>query len=106
MPPTGSNVSSSWTFFSNHAHVLICIALQPTIRLRDIAENVGITERAVQKIVLELEEVGALQRKREGRRNNYAVDLSFPLRHELERHTTIGDILQLIARRSKEKSES
>ncbi len=106
MPPTGKNVSATWTFFSNHAHVLICIAQLPNIRLRDIADKVGITERAVQKIVLELEGAGALARRREGRRNNYSVDYSFPLRHELERRTMIGEVLDLVASRAKDEGPS
>ena len=98
MPAAGKNVSASWTFLSNFAHVLICIAQEPTIRLRDIAVKVGITERAVQKIVLELEAAGAIERHREGRRNNYSINYSLPLRHELECHKTIGDLLTLIVR--------
>ena len=76
MTPTGSHASAHWTFFSNYAHVLICIAQEPTVRLRDVAEKVGITERAVQKIVTELEGAGAIERHREGRRNHYSIDLS------------------------------
>jgi len=98
MPTARKNVSASWTFLSNFAHVLICIAQEPTIRLREIAVKVGITERAVQKIVLELEAAGAIERHREGRRNNYSINYSLPLRHKLECHKTIGDILTLIAR--------
>ena len=100
MPKAENTVSASWTFLSNFAHVLICIAQEPTIRLRDIAEKVCITERAVQKIVLELEAAGAIERHREGRRNNYSINYALPLRHKLECHTTIGDILTLIARGS------
>ena len=99
MASNRSKTSTTWTFLSNHTHVLICIAQQPTIRLRDIAEKVGITERAVQKIVLELEEVGAIQRTKTGRRNNYSINQACPLRHEVERHTNIGAILDLIVER-------
>lgn len=98
MSEQGKSASASWTFFSNYAHVLICIVREPTIRLRDIADKVGITERAVQKIVFELEEAGAIEKHREGRRNHYSVDLSFPLRHEVEHHIAIGDILKPIMR--------
>ncbi len=88
-------VSSSWTFLSNHAHVLLCIASDPEIRLRDVAEQVGITERAVQKIVSELEEAGALTRLRDGRRNSYVVHPDCPLRHPNESHQTVGKLLSM-----------
>jgi DNA-binding MarR family transcriptional regulator len=85
-----------WTFLSNHSHVLICLAGEPTMRMRDVAQRVGITERAVQRIVSELEEGGALKRIREGRQNRYEIDDSLPLRHGLESHRTIGDILEVV----------
>ena len=85
-----------WTFFSNHAHVLFCLAREPDARLRDVAERVGITERAVQKIVAELEEAGVLTRRREGRRNRYAVEMDVPLRHAVEEHRTVGELLRLV----------
>lgn len=87
---------STWTFLSNHAHVLICLARQPDWRLRDVAERVGITERAVQAIVTDLEHHGALTRTREGRRNHYEIHLDAPLRHAVEEHRTIGDLLGLV----------
>lgn len=82
-----------WTFLSNHAHVLVCIADDPDVRLRDVAERVGVTERAVHRIVTELETAGVLRRVREGRRNHYELDVSLPLRHPVERHKTVGDLL-------------
>ena len=88
--------ASTWTFLSNHAHVLICIAAEPESRMRDVALRVGITERAVQRIVAELEEGGYLKIIREGRRNRYTVVPNLPLRHELESHRKIGDILDLV----------
>lgn len=88
--------SSTWTFLSNHAHVLLCIALEPEVRLRDVAERVGITERAVQKIVGELEEGGALTRLRDGRRNQYVVHPDCPLRHPIECHQNVGKLLAII----------
>jgi DNA-binding transcriptional ArsR family regulator len=88
----------AWTFLSNHAHVLVCLARDAEIRLRDVAAAVGITERAVQKIVNDLEEGGVVVRRREGRRNRYEVDGSVPLRHPLESHRTVGSLLQLVAR--------
>jgi DNA-binding Lrp family transcriptional regulator len=89
-----------WTFLSNHAHVLVCLALDPDARLRDVALSVGITERAVQKIVSDLEEAGAIVRERAGRRNSYRLDLDVPLRHALESHRTVGTLLSLVLDRA------
>lgn len=86
---------SSWTFLSNHAHVLICIAAEPETRMRDVASRIGITERAVQRIVAELEEGGYIAITREGRRNKYAVDSTPPLRHTLESHRNVGHLIEL-----------
>lgn len=80
---------------TNHAHVLICVAQDPGARVRDIAGQVGITERAVQRILTELESDGYLARGREGRRNRYVVKGRLPLRHQLEAHCTAADLLQL-----------
>jgi DNA-binding transcriptional ArsR family regulator len=86
-----------WTFLTNHSHVLLCLFRNPELRLREVASLVGITERAVQRIVADLEECGALERHREGRRNTYRVNLDRPLRHPLESHRNIGDVLKLLA---------
>ena len=75
---------ANWTFFTNHAHVLICIARQPDIRLSEVADLVGIGERAVHRIVHELEASGYLSVAKDGRRNVYTIDLDRPLRHPLE----------------------
>jgi hypothetical protein len=83
----------SWTFLSNHAHVLICIARDPSIRLRDVASQVGITERAAQRIVSDLVAAGYLERQRDGRRNRYRVDLDGRLRHPLESDARLSDVL-------------
>lgn len=88
-----------WTFLSNHAHVLLCIFRNPDTRLRDIAVDVGITERAVQRIVVELEEAGVLEREKRGRRNHYLVHGEVPLRHPLEDHRTVDDLLRLLKRK-------
>lgn len=85
-----------WTFLSNHGHVLVCLALDPKTRLRDVAARVGITERAVQKIVGDLEAAGIVVRERRGRRNAYRLDVSVPLRHPLEAHRSVGTLLSLI----------
>jgi DNA-binding transcriptional ArsR family regulator len=85
-----------WTFLSNHAHVLISIALDPEARMRDVADRVGVTERAVQRIVGELEEAGYLVRRKEGRRNHYEVTASRPLRHPIEKHCSTEQLLDLV----------
>jgi DNA-binding MarR family transcriptional regulator len=87
---------AAWTFLTNHAHVLLCLAGDETLRVRDLAGRVGITERAVLKILAELDEGGVLERQREGRRNRYKVRLGTPLRHELEAHCTVGDLVALV----------
>ena len=85
-----------WTFLTNHAHVLICLARDPDVVLRDVAVFVGITERAVQRIVAELEDAGYLERKRDGRRNKYRLMLQKPLRHPVEKNCHIKDVVGLI----------
>lgn len=91
---------AEWTFLTNHAHVLLCIAQDVEIRLRDLAAKVGITERAVQRIVSELELTGYITRQRNGRRNRYQVHTQQPLRHAIEEHRSVKDLMQLILRRS------
>ncbi|HLL50763.1 MAG TPA: winged helix-turn-helix transcriptional regulator [Thermomicrobiales bacterium] len=81
---------------TNHAHTLQCIAANPTARLRDIADMIGITERAVAAIVSDLEQAGYLTRSREGRRNRYEVHDELPLRHPQHRHHTVGDLIQFL----------
>jgi len=89
-----SDPRHTWTFLSNHSHVLICLARQPDQRLREVAQLVGITERAVQKIVADLEEGGVLTRVRAGRRNRYEIDPTAPMRHPVEGGKTVGDLLR------------
>lgn len=91
-----ANTEAQWTFLSNHTHVLVCLAADPEQTLRDVASKVGITERAVQRIVSELEAAGALTRERDGRRNRYRLDATLALRHPLEKHRSIGDLLALV----------
>ena len=88
--------SATWTFLSNHGHVLVCLAVDPNTRLRDIAAQVGITERAIQKILGDLEGAGIITRIREGRRNRYVVHPDAPLRHPLEAHQSVGDLLSMV----------
>lgn len=90
------DVAKEWTFLSNHTHVLLVLAKDPEMRLRDVADRVGITERAVQRIVKELEQGGYLERARTGRRNHYRIHGELSLRHPIECHRTIRDLLQLI----------
>lgn len=88
--------TTSWTFLTNHAHVLLILAKSPSERIRDIASVVGITERAVQRIIVELEADGYLEHIREGRRNVYKVFSDKPLRHSVERHRKVHDLIKLI----------
>jgi len=85
-----------WTYLTNHAHVLILLARDPEATMREVAETVGITERAVQRIVAELEQAGVLERSRVGRRNVYAVKADQPLRHPVESHCSVAELLDLI----------
>jgi DNA-binding MarR family transcriptional regulator len=91
-----ADVEQSWTFLTNHAHVLICISRDDEVRLRDIATLVGITERATQKIVSDLALAGYLTIERIGRRNHYRVQPKQRLRHPLERTHRIGEVLDLL----------
>jgi DNA-binding MarR family transcriptional regulator len=85
-----------WTFLSNHTHVLVCLAANGELTLREVAAHVGVTERAVQRIVADLEQAGVLERERDGRRNVYRIHAAAPLRHPLEAHCRIGDLLALV----------
>lgn len=87
---------SRWTFLTNHTHVLSVLNSEPDLVLREVALKVGITERAVQRIVQELEECGFLKRIKMGRKNHYQVMTSRPLRHPLESHCNIGQLLEMI----------
>ncbi len=90
-----------FTYLTNHTHVLVCVSADPAIRLRDLASLVGITERAVQRIVMELEAAGVLEREREGRRNHYKVNKRAKLRHPLEAHCTVGGLLDWVHAQAK-----
>ena len=87
---------SGWTFLTNHAHVLLVVRRDPRARLRDIAAAVGITERAVQLILDDLETAGDVRRRKVGRRNEHTV-LGGPLRHPLERGRAVDDLLDALA---------
>ncbi len=87
-----------WTFLTNHGHVLVALSRDPELRQRDIADLVGITEGAVQRILHELIEAGYLEVRRVGRRNTYEVHAEFGLRHPLEAGRTVGDLLTALDR--------
>lgn len=99
-PDAEAAASRHWTFLSNHGHVLVCLAQNPDARLRDVAQAVGITERAVQKIVSDLEAAGVVIREREGRRNRYWLHTERPLRHPIESHRTVGALLAMVLDRA------
>ena len=86
----------TWTFFSNYAHVLVCLTHTPQPTTRQMALQVGITERAVQRILARLVRAGVISVEKDGRRNRYAIDRDQQLRHALESHKTIGEFIDLI----------
>ncbi|MBT8225193.1 MAG: MarR family winged helix-turn-helix transcriptional regulator [Dactylosporangium sp.] len=94
-PPIPAGAARTWTFLTNHAHVLLVITRDPTARLRDVAHTVGVTERAVHAIVADLEAGGYLHRMKVGRRNHYTVNPSGHFRHPAEADQRIGDFLAL-----------
>jgi IclR helix-turn-helix domain len=89
--------TASWTFLTNHAQVLLCIARDPGSRLRDIADRVGITERSAYGIVLELAEAGYIVKEKTGRRNRYQIQAHLPLPEPGTRERTVGEVLALLA---------
>ena len=86
----------SWTFLTNHAHVLVCLAQDHEIRLAEVARRVGIGERAVHTIVKDLVEAGYLSREKVGRRNHYQVHPDLPLRHPIEQDHQVTELLRLV----------
>lgn len=95
---TTTPAASSWTFLTNHTHVLFCLSRDPGVRMKDIASEVGITERAVQHIVADLRAAGYLIGSREGRRVRYTILRDQRLRHPLESGCCIGDVLEVLER--------
>src|ERR1700756_3574130 len=89
--------AAGWTFLTNHAQVLLCIARDPGIRLRDIADRVGITERSAYAIVLDLAEAGYIVKEKSGRRNRYEIQSRLPLPEPTSRERTVGEVLALLA---------
>jgi len=96
---------AEWSFLTNHARVLLCIARDPGIRLRDIAATLGITERTAFGVVADLTEAGYVIKERDGRRNRYEVHLDRPLRHSIESHREVRVLLDLILRPDQHDSE-
>lgn len=99
-PPEQSGGSkktqSRWTFLTNHSHVLILLNRNPSMVLREVASEIGITERAVQRIIADLEQGGFIKREKVGRQNHYRILSEEHLRHPVEQHCTIGDVLKVI----------
>lgn len=89
------SAARSWTFLTNHAHVLVWISNNPQARVRDIAANVGITERAAQSILRDLEHDGYVSKQRVGRRNSYTIHPELPFRHPIEAAHAVGDLLRV-----------
>lgn len=90
--------TAGWTFLTNHAHVLVCVARSPDVVLREVAAEVGITERAVHNIISDLEAAGVLTRQRDGRRNHYEIHRQQPLRHPIEAHCSVGQLIDMVER--------
>lgn len=101
----GRNEAPSWSFLTNHARVLLSIAHDPGIRLREIGESVGITERAAHRIVVELAEAGYISRERNGRRNQYTIQSHLPLHDRLTREQKLGDLLAVLGGRRSAAAE-
>ena len=97
--PSVTETTPSWTFLSNYAHVLVCLARDPDARLRDVADKVGITERTAFRLIDELEQAGILERAREGRRNHYVINTKANLRHAVEKNCTVGELLETVLRK-------
>lgn len=99
--PAGNEAEAArWTFLTNYTHVLVLLFRDPSMVLRDVAAKVGITERAVQRIIAELEAEGFITREKVGRQNHYRIRTDLPLRHPIEANCTIGDLLRLVHRKS------
>jgi DNA-binding Lrp family transcriptional regulator len=98
------DATPAWTFLTRHAQALLCIADDPGIRLRDIGDRVGVTERAAHRIVGELVAAGYIARERRGRRNHYTVRLEQPLPDPLARDQRVGDLLAVLIKRRSEPS--
>lgn len=96
----------TWTFLTNHGHVIVYLTGSPDARIRDVAEGVGITERAAQGILRDLVHAGYVTATRVGRRNTYRIDASMPLRHPLEADHTIGELLAALGTEATSQSSA
>jgi MarR family len=90
------DTTPGWAFLTNHAQVLTCIARDPCVRLRDIGDRVGITERAAHRIVAELAAAGYIARERNGRRNRYTINARLPLPDPIARDQNVGELLEVL----------
>jgi predicted transcriptional regulator len=93
---SSENDNRTWRFLSNHTQVLLCLSRDPNARLRDIAESVGITERAAQRIVADLIESGYVESERRGRRNHYSINTNIGMRHPAQHGHEVGELLELL----------
>ena len=94
--PENQNEKKQWTFLTNHSHVLLCLVNNPSIKMKEIAKKVDITERAVQNIISDLRKEGYINRERKGRRNKYQINENMHLKHPIEEHKTLADLIKLI----------
>ena len=96
-PPAAPVDFSGWSFLTNHSHILVCLHREPMMTVRNLAFQVGITERSVQRILADLEKSGVVIRTKDGRRNCYEVNQKFQLRHPLESHRNLAELLKAVA---------
>lgn len=89
-------MGSGWTFLTNHFHILVVLDREPAMRIRDLADEVGITQRAVQRILAELIEEKVLKVRKDGRRNHYTINRKARFRHPLESRHSIGELLEIL----------
>ena len=94
--PVSDPAGSHWTFLTNHSHVLVLLSRNPSLVLREVAVQIGITERAVQRIIADLESGGIIEREKVGRQNHYVIRTEQPLRHAITSGRTVGELLALI----------
>ena len=87
---------ATWTFLTNHTHVIVCLSRDPAMTVRKLALQVGITDRSVQRILADLEAAGVVTRLKKGRCNRYALNFDFQLRHPLESQHTLKDLLEAV----------
>jgi predicted transcriptional regulator len=94
-----------FTYLTNHTHVLVSLNANAELRVRDLAAAIGITERAVQRIIADLEAVGVLEREKLGRRNSYKIHRQARLRHQLEGHCAVGGLLDWVKKSARQEAK-